>query len=173
MKKWTIVVVIIMLIICITTLSACGNKAKYIDELNATFNGEFKLAEKAPSDPNSIEGFIYEGGFGGYALNSEDGLTSYSIGGYPDCLDDHHIIYFTTKDDKYEVFGFSIGDSIEKAAGILSEKGYRVQEEFDHGKIMTLSIIGISFFSDNSRGVGNITSIFIRLDITNKQGVMF
>lgn len=75
MKKWTIVVVIIMLIICITTLSACGNKAKYIDELNATFNGEFKLAEKAPSDPNSIEGFIYEGGFGGYALNSEDGLT--------------------------------------------------------------------------------------------------
>ena len=52
-------------------------------------------------------------GFGGYALNSEDGLTSYSIGGYPDCLDDYHIIYFTTKDNKYG-FGFSIGDSIEK-----------------------------------------------------------
>lgn len=173
MKKWTIIVVMIMLIMCTASLSSCGNKTKYIDELNATFNGEFKFAEKAPSAPNNIEGFIYEGGFGGYALNSEDELTSYSIGGYPDCLDDEHIISFTTKDDKYEVFGFSVGDSIEKAAGILSEKGYRVEEEFDHGKIMTLSIIGISFFSDDSRGVGNITSIFIRLDITNKQGVMF
>lgn len=173
MKKWTIIVLIIMLITCIASLSACGNKTKYIDELNATFNGEFKLAEKAPSDPNNIEGYIYEGGFGCYSLKSEDELTSYTIGGYPDCLDDDHVIYFTTKDDKYEVFGFSVGDSIESAAEILSEKGYQVQEEFDHGKIMTHSIIGISFFSDNSRGVGNITSIFIRLDITNKQGVMF
>ena len=172
MKKLTIIFLIIILIMCISFLSACESRKECIDELNATFNGGLKFAEKAPSDPRKIDGFIYEPGFGCYSLNSEDGQTSYTISGYPDSSGDDHITYFTTKNDKYEVFGFSVGDSIESAIDILSEKGYQVEKEFVHGKVMKKSIITISVFSGIG-GIDNIGSIFIRLKTTNKQGITY
>lgn len=157
----------LFLIICLTLLVGCANKNdQSIKSLNDNFNGALKFTE-AVTD-NNIEGFEYVAGFGGYSLKSVDELTSYYIGGYPDCLDSYKLIGFKTEDVKYEVFGFSVGDTIAAGEEALTKNGYNLKEQSLNSLLYKLNKITISL-----TGYETITSISVKLEITNKNGVVF
>lgn len=167
-KKIAIVCLITLLAVCFSFLSGCADKNEmYIQDLNDNFNGEFKFAE-AVQDESSDESFLHVPGFGGYSLESVDGLTAYDIGGYPDCLDDAKVIRFETENAKYKIFGFSVGDSMTDGKVSLTGHDYTVSETLQTGVIYTLGKIRICF-----SGGDIINSISIILEVTNKKGVVF
>ncbi|MDR1093922.1 MAG: hypothetical protein LBL66_07220 [Clostridiales bacterium] len=157
-----------ILTLCLFALFAAGGCAdkneKYIRALNENFNGEFQFATAVPENESLGGGFIYEPGFGCYTLNSADGLTNYTVSGYPDCLDGYKVTSFHTEDGKYKLFGFSVGDTRESAEAALTAQGYTAREQ----DLYVLGKIRFTLF-----GQENIESISVRLETTNKQGVDF
>lgn len=154
-------------------LSACGKDAGYtkeIDDLIQNSNLDFKLTE---DEANLDYSDKYEimGGFGCYSLLSEDGLTKYTVSGYPDCLDEYKLTGFSTNDSKYSIYGIQVGGDPENALTLLEEYSYKKVEEksnltvsvFKRGKVF------IQIFAENDI----IKSLSIYLDITNKKNVVF
>lgn len=168
----------------IETCKHCGETkemffSESISQFNEYFNGEYKLAELMPSESDiytsNIPGFWFEMGFGCYSLNSDDNFTSYGIGGFPDCLDEYAVTSFFTSDPKYNIYGFSVGASPEKANNILIQYGYKLFNE-DYAidfAIYNLGKIKIVIIWDNDDGIGGILSIHVILDVTNLEGVFF
>jgi len=153
--------------------NACSQTARYTKEIKEVMensNLDFKLTE---DDENLDYSDKYEKaeGFGCYSLLSEDGLTRYTVSGYPDCLDEYKLTGFLTYDSKYSVFGFRVGDDPDSAITILEERSYKKVEEksslttfvYKKGKVF------IQVFAENDE----IKSISIYLDISNKKNVVF
>jgi hypothetical protein len=138
-----------------------------IKELNANCNLDFKLAkdEKKLKNKNN---FIKIPGWGGYRLESKDRLTSYTISGYPDCLDGYKVTGFQTEDSKYSVYDISVGENVDNAIAKLESKSYKkdVSTElmvYKKGKVTIM-------ITDRE---SKISRLSIGIFITNKNGIVF
>ena len=153
--------------------SACSEKAgftKEIEDLVENSNLDFKLTEDEMNLDYSDK-YEKQGGFGCYSLISDDGLTRYTVSGYPDCLDDYKLTGFSTYDSKYNIYGMSVGGDPEAAITTLEELSYKKVEDRSNNAASTYKKgkVFIQIFAENDE----IKSISIYLDITNKKNVVF
>jgi len=160
-----------LLILSFASLGGCGSDKKtqpFIDDLNENFNGEYKIGQIM--DGYDLFDFEYQPGFGGFGLLSADERTHYSVGGYPDTLDDQSIIYFYTEDEKYRLWDFGVGSELQAAIDFLQEKGYDLVEDGDYGSATELTKHRLKIILG---GTDVITHIRIRLESTNRQGIVY
>lgn len=165
-----IVFIASMFLVVSLLLSACNGYTKEIEEVVKNSNLDFKLTE---DEMNLDYSDNYEKleGFGCYSLLSEDGLTRYTISGYPDCLDEYKLTGFSTYDPKYSIFGICVGGDPDNAIAILEERSYKkVEKKSD----LTTSVykkgkVFIQIFAENDE----INFLSVYLDITNKKNVVF
>ncbi len=137
-------------------------------QLNDESNFDFEFGEVYSESPDDYPNFDYEPGFGGFAVVSRDGLTRYSFGGYPDCLDDTQLIGIITTDSRYDVFGFSVGSSFGIANVAFAEKGY---EQFIQDGLLKFKAGKITFHLSVTSNI--ITQIVTTIEVTNHSGVVF
>lgn len=153
--------------------SACSETAgftKEIEELVENSNLDFKLTENETNLDYSDKYEKMEG-FGCYSLLSEDGLTRYTVSGYPDCLDEYKLTGFSTYNSKYSIYGISVGGGPEAAIAMLEELSYKKLKDrsSDNTSVFKKGKAFIQIFAEN----GEIKSLSIYLDITNKKNVVF
>lgn len=154
-------------------LSACSQSAGYtkeIEDLVENSNLDFKLTEDEVSLDYSDK-YEKAGGFGCYSLLSADGLTRYNVSGYPDCLDDYKLTGFSTSDSKYSIYGISVGGDPDAAITILEKLSYKKIKDrsSDNTSVFKKGKVFIQIFAEN----GEIKSLSIYLDTTNKKNVVF
>lgn len=179
MKKKFLIILVVLLAVCATLLSACRKNvgAQTISQLNGDTNFDFKFALQYNVNAGGAEyePFDIEHGFGCEILQSKDGLTRYTIAGYPDVTDKFCLVSVRTEDSKYSVFGFSVGMARADAERRLSDVGYITMEATEqsfgsslHGIRMKKDGVNIMLWGDQT-----ITAISISLDVTNKDNVVF
>ena len=149
-------------------LSGCNNNAENIRILNDNFNGEYKFTSAQPSaEELEKDGFVDNlGGFGCTQVSHKDGLTEYGFSGYPDTINNYKVTSIVTKDPKYEFYGFSIGDFMSEAHGILKGNGYKPGES------------GVAYILGNIRfnvfGTDNIIEqVSVYIQSTNKMRIVY
>jgi|GEM_PF-2502483 len=126
-------------------------------------------------------------GFGCFSIR-KDG-TWISIAGWPDCLDDYHVIEYRLTDSTYSVFGISVAEppnegethittgSHEFTEQQLAKRGYEKSTETDiwndgSGRYVYIKddAVKISLHVDAD---GVIYEIWATLVVTNKENVVF
>lgn len=140
-----------------------------INDINKNSNLDFQLADDI--DNYTIKEFEKEEGFGGYALVNKNKLTRYSVGGFPDCLDDYKIVGFETEETKYDIYGISVGDTFDKVVPVLEAHSYNKEEENSNDYVMVFinGKVRIHIFLNGSV----IVKLAILLNVTNKENVQF
>lgn len=167
--KGFIITVLLMMTLVISACSQDGVTSE-IDELNGNSNLDFEMTAYE-SKLESAEGYESYPGFGCKSYRSSDGLTIYTVSGFPDCLDSYRLTGFSTSDPKYNIYGIYVGMDLENASEILKEQKYRKVEEdseidridFRRGKV-TIRL----FYKNNE-----ISTLDVFLRTTNKKNVVF
>lgn len=161
--------IIVILFLCLSSLAACSGKSntdKAIQEVNQNCDVPFDLALPESELQNTDE-YIRNEGFGGYSLANDD--VSFSLGGYPDVLDDYHIVEYQIKTTKYTLFGLSVGCSLDAADQVMGQYGYTISTEDTWWSRYTKNGVRIGVSLN-----GDVVAIFhVSVEATNKENVVF
>lgn len=167
MKKAALILVILFL--CLWSLAACSSNSKTdkaIKEVNQNCEVPFDLGLPESELQNTDE-YIRNQGFGGYSLENDD--VSFSMGGYPDVLDNYHIIEYQIKTTKYTLFGLSVGCSLDEADQVMEQYGYTISTEDNWWSRYTKNGVRIGVGLD-----GDVVAVFhVSVEVTNKENVVF
>ncbi len=170
--KTTALIASMFLVTCLL-FSACTAQTGQTNEINELIensNLDFKLTENE-MNLDYADNYEKQEGFGCYSLLSDDGLTRYTVSGYPDCLDEYKLTGFSTSDSKYSIYGIHVGGDSEAAITILEELSYKKNKDrsSDYNLVYKKGKVFIQIFAEN----GETKSLGIYLDITNKKNVVF
>jgi len=110
------------------------------------------------------ESLTYVPGFGIYALDNDDICVHFS--GWPDLSDSYHAVGIDLFSPGYHILGLQVGDSLENARDILSQYGYKSDEQGLRYKKQDLSV---TLYAEN----GLLTRIDLRAQSTNKHKLVF
>lgn len=160
--------VFIILFICISLFAFPGQRKKEqaIEEINRNSNVPFALT-LPESELQNISGYSKNQGFGCYSLENED--ISFSVGGYPDCLDKYHIIGYQIKSTKYNLMGLQVGCSLDAVDEVMKQNGYTISTEDDWQNRYTKNRVSIGIrLNDNV-----VTIFYVSVEVTNKKNVSF
>ena len=161
--------IIIILFLCLSSLAACSGKSstdKAIEEVNQNCDVPFDLTLPESELQNTDE-YIRNEGFGGYSLATDD--VSFSLGGYPDVLDDYHIVEYQIKTTKYSLFGLSVGCSLDAADQVMEQYGYTISDEDTWWSRYTKNRVRIGV----SLNGGVVATFHVSVEATNKENVVF
>jgi hypothetical protein len=173
MKKYA---VFFAAIICLSLLCSCAGAPPdggdgeglpaEIEELNSNSNLPFPLA--LPSEEiGDASYYTYSPGFGGYWLHDDN--IRITISGYPDVLDTRRTTSYIIRSDKYDLFGVKVGDSIERAASVLTAYGYTlVLEDYGYAHYENGDVRILPYGSS-----GIIEELRVSLSVTNKENIVF
>mgnify|MGYP003300951941 CR=1 FL=1 len=170
MKK----LLVLSLILCLLCLTSCTVPSK-----DPNTNLEFWITENVAD--YDFSSYIYIPSFGGCSyVNSKykvvydenniptfpEYYVEYSVGAYPDYSSAlNYITHITIQDPEIHVYGITINTSIEEAASILKNNGYKVE------------LNDSNTYLSAEYGKCTITkgqySIDIRVDVTNKFGISY
>lgn len=171
MKAGRFIVIVILIVSLVFSACSQSGVTKEIVELNQNSNLDFEMVAYQ-SEIESAEGYTAYPGFGCSSFRSSDELTTYTVSGFPDCLDSYRLTGFSTSDPKYNVYGIHVGMDLESAIAILKDQKYKKIEEdsstytlkFSRGKVT----IRLSHDSQNE-----ICALDVYLKTTNKKNVVF
>jgi hypothetical protein len=110
----------------------------------------------------NIDEYVKVEGFGCYSL--ENGDVTFRLGGYPDTLDEYHIIQYEIKSSKYTLMGLQVGCSLDRVHEVMEQNGYKLN---DH--TYKKNGVGITIFSSNDV----VTSFFVYVETTNIHNVVY
>ena len=165
----------IIVSICVLTLvfvSSCSHNAiDAIAEVNKNMNLPFSLT-LTEGDLEYGDEFEWQKAFGCYILEGE-GIQVW-VGGWPDLHDDYHVNEYRFTDNKYHIFGISVGNAIGDAASVLENHGYTRDKEAEGlygGYIYQKNKqVRISLRVDKD---DNIYEIWVTAITTNKDNIIF
>lgn len=101
---------------------------KEINELNNNINLPYKFA--APMSDYNLNSYKLIRRGGCYSIFDDFG-NCFAFGGYPDASSKYKFIGFRTTNSTIHVFGFAVGDDMDKAKKILIDKGYKEKRKYD------------------------------------------
>ena len=165
MNKAT-VLVILLICLSLTACSGNGNTIKAIEEVNRNCDVPFGLTLPESSLSNTDE-YIKHEGFGGYML--ENGDVSFTLGGYPDVLDEYHVVEYQIKSTKYTLMGLHVGCSLDTADEAMEQNGYAISNGDDWWSRYTKNGVRIGISLDDDI----ITIFHVSVEVTNKEHVAF
>jgi len=108
-------------------------------------------------------------GQGGRSFQKRDQSVTVIYSGYPDVTDDYHLTKIIVKSGKYEVYGLTIGSSIEKTIELSNHHGYTQEIRGSRWIYKKNKIIII--FQKNYKD--EISAIEIIAETTNEDNVVF
>lgn len=166
MRKIMAVFVALLICLSLVTFSGQGRRDQVIEEINRNCDVPFALTLPEPMLQNTSE-YARSQGFGGYILENDD--VSFMIGGYPDCLDDYHIIKYQIKSSKYTFMGLQVGCSLDEADEVMDKNGYTISDKDTYWSRYTKNSVkvGISLSYDI------VTAFHVSVEVTNKKNVSF
>lgn len=166
MEKVPAMIIVLFLCLSLIACSSNSNINKAIEEVNQNCDIPYNLTLPESALQNTNE-YVRNEGFGCYSLENDD--ISFTLGGYPDCLDKYHIIEYQIKSSKYTLMGLSVGCSLEAADEVMKQYGYTVSTEDNWWSRYTKNgvRIGISLS-------GDVIAVFhVSVEVTNKENVSF
>ncbi len=132
MKKRLIVLIVLLTaaIVCVVMFffmpfPGWPAQKRAIEEINRNCDVPFALT-MPETELQDIDEYVKVQGFGGYRLESND--MSFDLGGYPDVLDEFHIVRYEIKSPKYTFMGLRVGCSLDTAQGVMKQKGFTLNE---------------------------------------------
>lgn len=165
MKK-AAVIVIVMICLSLAACSGNGNTKRAIEEVNQNCDVPFGLALPESSLQNTDE-YVRREGFGGYMLENDD--VSFTLGGYPDVLDEYHVVEYQIKSSKYTLMGLQVGCSLAAADEAMEQNGYTASAGDDWWSRYTKNGVRIGVALD-----GDAVAVFhVSVEVTNKENVVF
>lgn len=165
MKK-AAAIVIVMICLFLTACSGKSDTSRAIEEVNQNCDVPFGLAQPESTLQYTGE-YVRREGFGGYMLENDD--VAFTIGGYPDVLDEYHVVEYQIKSAKYTLFGLQVGCSLDMADQAMEQNGYALSAE-DNGR-SRYTKDGVRIGIALSDGV--VAIFHVSVEATNKENVVF
>ncbi len=178
---------IIVLLFSILLLTGCTDINEDIDpnrDIVAEFNENSNFILPLLTSEEDIDMTEYKKieGFGGYSLVDidnddsamylyENETTEYIVSGYPDVLDEYFITYIVTTDPAIDVYGYSVGDTIDSDTLIerFENESFTVNNTVETMFKFELSNLSIIIRTEDNV----ITVIQVRIEATNNEDVVF
>lgn len=158
----------VALLLCMS-LAACSGQSKKdaaIEEINGNCDVPFALT-LPETELQNTDGYVKMQGFGGYLLENDD--LSFTIGGYPDVLDEYHVTGYQIKSAKYTLMGLQTGCPLDEADKAMKEKGFTISTEDNRWSRYEKSGVRIGVELN-----GDAVAVFhVSVEVTNKQKVVF
>lgn len=132
-----------------------------IEEINRNCDVPFGLA-MPETELKNTDGYVREEGFGGYRLKNDD--IMFGLSGYPDVLNDYHIVSYEIKSPKYTFMGLRVGCSLDAARKVMEQNGFALDDSF-----YKKSGVGITIYSNKY----TVTSFYVLVYTSNTKGVVF
>jgi len=178
MKKYVKYLVAVVLTILVILVGKMSIETSYVNELNENVDVDgLQLLTTVESNAEQHSNYDEEGGWGGRFFHQMDGDYSIVYSGYPDVMDSYKLTDIHMKSVKHSVFDITIGSKADAVYTVMNSNGYKKDRHGPsfHGSsqtnyYFTKGKIGIAFYlkEDNT-----VESILIRLNSTNKMGVVF
>jgi hypothetical protein len=117
----------------------------------------------------------YDKKYGGYDVDA-DAVSScsviYHVTSYPDVLSGkQYVTGIDVTDPEIEIYGYSVGDSVEGLETFLEEKGYK--KFSDNGNLMKFKKAKMQFRCSVDVETRTIRSLYVGVNVTNNCGVIF
>jgi hypothetical protein len=113
--------------------------------------------------------YIESHGYGGRYFQKRDGSVTVVYSGYPDVMDDYHLTRVIVESGAYEVYGITIGSTVQEMNLKMGSNGYS-KKLVGSKHVYTKNKISI-IFHENYKNEVNAFEIII--ETTNKDQVVF
>jgi hypothetical protein len=164
------IIVCLLVVLSVPFANYVGNQGNIVRLNNSISieNVELLLPieeSKEAHDRNYIE--LY--GYGGRSFQKRDGSVTVFYSGYPDVMDDYHLTRVIVESGAYEVYGITIGSTVEEMNLKMENAGFSMKL-VGSKYVYTKNKISV-IFHENYKNEVNAFEIII--ETTNKDQVVF